>query len=69
MIEESQCEFKTYKLAKTGKNALDFYIAVESGILGVHAFCSTRNQQRRIYQSIYEISHSKSIDIIYVLDN
>ena len=35
MIEKSQCEFKTYKLAKTGKNALDFYIAVECGILGV----------------------------------
>lgn len=35
MIEKSQCKFKTYKLAKTGKNALDFYIAVECGILGV----------------------------------
>lgn len=35
MIEKSQCEFKTYKLARTGKNALDFYIAVECGILGV----------------------------------
>lgn len=34
-IEKSQCEFKTYKLTKTGKNALDFYIAVECGILGV----------------------------------
>ena len=33
MIEKSQCEFKTYKLARTGKNALDFYIAVECGIL------------------------------------
>lgn len=36
MIEKSQCEFKTYKLARTGKNALDFYIAVECGILAVH---------------------------------
>lgn len=35
MIEKSQCKLKTYKLAKTGKNALDFYIAVECGILGV----------------------------------
>ena len=34
MIERSQCEFKTYKLARTGKNALDFYIAVECGVLG-----------------------------------
>ncbi len=34
MIEKSQCEFKTYKLVRTGKNALDFYIAVECGILG-----------------------------------
>ena len=34
MIEKSQCKFKTYKLAKTGKNALDFYIAVACGILG-----------------------------------
>lgn len=33
MIEKSQCEFKTYKLARTGKNALDFYIAVECGFL------------------------------------
>ena len=35
MIEKSQCKFRTIKLAKTGKNALDFYIAVECGILGV----------------------------------
>lgn len=35
MIEKSKCEFRTYKLARTGKNALDFYIAVECGILGV----------------------------------
>lgn len=35
MIEKSRCEFKTYKLVRTGKNALDFYIAVECGILGV----------------------------------
>lgn len=35
MIERSRCKFKTYKLAKTGKNALDFYIAVECGILGI----------------------------------
>lgn len=33
MIEKSQCEFKTYKLTRTGKNALDFYIAVECGFL------------------------------------
>lgn len=33
MIEKSQCEFKTYKLVHTGKNALDFYIAAECGIL------------------------------------
>ena len=35
MIEKSQCEFRSYKLTRTGKNALDFYIAVECGILGV----------------------------------
>lgn len=35
MIEKSNCEFRTYKLARTGKNALDFYIAVECGVLGV----------------------------------
>lgn len=34
MIEKCQCDFKTYKLARTGKNALDFYIAVECGVLG-----------------------------------
>ncbi len=33
MIEKSQCEFKIYKLAQTGKNALDFYIAAECGCL------------------------------------
>lgn len=33
LIERSKCEFKIYKLARTGKNALDFYIAVECGIL------------------------------------
>ncbi len=33
MIERSQCEFKAYKLVKTGKNALDFYIATECGCL------------------------------------
>lgn len=33
LIEKSKCEFKTYKLACTGKNALDFYIAVECGYL------------------------------------
>lgn len=36
LIEKSQCEFKTYKLARTGKNALDFYIAVECGTLSVN---------------------------------
>lgn len=42
MIEKSKCGFKTYKLAKTGKNALDFYIAVECGYLsasGVEQVC------------------------------
>lgn len=34
-IEKSRCKFITYKLARTGKNALDFYIAVECGILSV----------------------------------
>ena len=36
MIEKSQCEFKTYKLARTGKNALDFYIAAECGCLSAN---------------------------------
>ena len=42
MIEQSQCEFKTYKLARIGKNALDFYIATECGWLvanGVKQIC------------------------------
>lgn len=41
MIEKSQCEFKTYKLARTGKNALDFYIATECG-------CLIANSERQI---------------------
>lgn len=32
-IEQSGCEFKTYKLLKSGKNALDFYIASECGAI------------------------------------
>ena len=32
-IERSGCTFKSFKLKNTGKNALDFYIAVECGIL------------------------------------
>lgn len=33
IIINSECDFKVYKLARTGKNALDFYIAVETGAL------------------------------------
>ena len=32
-IKESGCEFRVVKLKGTGKNALDFYIAVECGII------------------------------------
>lgn len=32
-ILESQCNFRTVKLKKTGRNALDFYIASECGLL------------------------------------
>jgi len=32
-IEKSGCEFHIYKLVKTGKNALDFYIASQCGII------------------------------------
>lgn len=32
-IEKSGCKFRTCKLVKPGKNALDFYIAAECGIL------------------------------------
>lgn len=42
IIEKSRCEFRTYKLDRTGKNALDFYIAVECGCLsanGVEQIC------------------------------
>ena len=33
LIEKSKCEFNAYKLVKTVKNALDFYIASECGFL------------------------------------
>ena len=33
IIEKSGCVFRTYKLVKAGKNALDFYIASECGAL------------------------------------
>lgn len=32
-IKDSGCEFCSYKLVRTGENALDFYIASECGIL------------------------------------
>ena len=32
-IENSKCRFLTYKLVRAGKNALDFYIATECGVL------------------------------------
>jgi hypothetical protein len=32
-IKESDCDFKIMKLQNTGKNALDFYIATECGVL------------------------------------
>lgn len=35
LIEKSNCDFKIYELVKSGKNALDFYIAVECGILSL----------------------------------
>lgn len=42
LIEKSNCDFKIYELVKSGKNALDFYIAVECGILslkGIKEIC------------------------------
>ncbi|MDD6000046.1 MAG: PIN domain-containing protein [Lachnospiraceae bacterium] len=39
-VVDSGCEFRIVKLEKTGKNALDFYIAVECGILS----CQGKNQ-------------------------
>ena len=36
MIEKSRCGFKIYKLSRTGKNALDFYIAVECGFISAN---------------------------------
>lgn len=32
-IKSTECDFRVYKLANTGKNALDFYIASECGAL------------------------------------
>lgn len=32
-IRRTACDFRVYKLANTGKNALDFYIASECGVL------------------------------------
>lgn len=32
-IRRTECDFRIYKLANTGKNALDFYIASECGVL------------------------------------
>ncbi len=32
-IKQTECDFRIYKLANTGKNALDFYIASECGVL------------------------------------
>ena len=32
-IKQTGCDFRVYKLVNTGKNALDFYIASECGVL------------------------------------
>ena len=32
-IRQTECDFRIYKLANSGKNALDFYIASECGVL------------------------------------
>lgn len=48
LIEESGCDFRICKLAKTGKNALDFYIASECGALsqnGIHQICIISNDK------------------------
>lgn len=52
MIEKSQCEFKIYKLAQTGKNALDFYIAAECGCLSASANKRTQGICKKDYKSI-----------------
>ena len=55
MIEKSQCKFKTYKLAKTGKNALDFYIAVACGIKCTRGRGPKEANKREDGRAIYQV--------------
>lgn len=63
-IEDSGCEFDTVKLKKSGKNALDFYIAAECG-----AICERGERQIAIiskdkgYQSVIDYLTVKCEDV------
>ena len=48
LIEKSGCDFRICKLVKTGKNALDFYIASECGVIsqkGIKQICIISNDK------------------------
>ena len=47
MIEKSRCGFKIYKLSRTGKNALDFYIAVATDFDFVSDLVAWKNEYLR----------------------
>ena len=53
-IIESGCSFMIYKLKRTGKNALDFYIAVEAGRLSAEG-----------HRQIAIISNDKGFEAVY----
>ena len=73
LIEQSQCEFRTYKLARIGKNALDFYIAAECGYLakgGVRHICIvSRDKGFSAVADFFRIKDDKPNMIVYVAGN
>ena len=73
LIEQSKCEFKTYKLARTGKNALDFYIAMECGCLcasGVKQICIvSRDKGFSAIADFYQVKYQNENTAVHVASN
>ena len=73
LIEQSQCEFRAYKLARTGKNALDFYIAAECGCLaksGVRHICIvSRDKGFSAVADFFRVKDEKPNMTVYVAGN
>jgi hypothetical protein len=68
-IKESDCDFKIMKLQNTGKNALDFYIATECGVLSEKgetqlAIISNDNGFKAVQDFFMVKNNSKKITLV-----